>query len=115
MTGAQAHITNCKVDSNTGVGLSVQRGSTVRDCSAQRNGNDGIVVTDQCVVVRNNANGNSNLKGAAGIHVKGTDNSIQENTAIGNDRGIALESDGNLVIKNSPRTILSISLLPATS
>jgi hypothetical protein len=101
VTGVAAHVANCKVDSNPGVGISVQKGSTVRDCSAQRNSNDGIVVTDQCLVVRNNANANSNLKGAAGIHVKGTDNLIQENIAIANDRGIALDAEGNLVIKNS--------------
>lgn len=99
-TGLAAHVANCKVDSNGG-GIAVQRGSTVRDCSAQQNSSDGIVATDQCVVSRNNANLNSNLRTAAGLHVTGTDNVIQENIVTANDRGIALDTAGNLVVKNS--------------
>src|SRR4029079_15921769 len=69
--------------------------------SAQRNANDGISVSDQCFVSRNNATSNANLKGAAGIRVRGTDNVIQENTATVNDRGIALEQGWNFVVKNT--------------
>ncbi len=99
--GNTAHLSNCKADSNGGGGITALKGSTVRDCSAQHNGNDGIAFTDQCVVSRNNANANSNLKGAAGIHAKGTDNVIQENSVTANDRGIAMEAGGNFVVKNT--------------
>jgi len=101
IAGIAAHVTNCKVDTNGGGGIAVEKGSTVRDCSAQRNGNDGISVSDQCFVIRNNATSNANLKAAAGIHVRGTDNVIQENTATVNDRGISLDQGGNFVVKNT--------------
>ncbi|HTG44412.1 MAG TPA: hypothetical protein VK633_07750, partial [Verrucomicrobiae bacterium] len=100
-TGSYAQVTNSKADANAGGGIFVQRGSTVRDCSVQRNSNDGIVLTDQCTISRNSASNNSNLKGVAGIHAKGTDNVLQENNLVANDRGLALDSEGNLVVKNT--------------
>ncbi len=100
-TGNNAHVAGCKGDSNGAGGIAVARGSTVRDCSVQKNGNDGISVTDQCVVSRNNATLNANLKTASGIHVRGTDNVIQENTVTSNDRGLTIEVEGNFIVKNT--------------
>jgi parallel beta-helix repeat protein len=100
-SGNGGHVINCKVDANGAGGIWAKQGSTVRDCSAQGNSNDGISVTDRCTVIRNNCVNNANLKGAAGVHATGTDNVIQENTLTSNDRGLSLESGGNLVLKNT--------------
>jgi parallel beta-helix repeat protein len=101
VAGPGAQIANTKAEGNAGGGISAQEGSTVRDCTASRNGNDGILVTSECTVIRNNCNNNVNIRSASGIHATGTDNVIQENTMISNDRGLALDTAGNLVTKNS--------------
>lgn len=98
---AGAQVANCMAEGNAGAGIAAGEGSTIRDCTSSRNGNDGIYVTSECTVVRNQCNNNINIKSASGVHAAGTDNIIQENTLVSNDRGLALDQGGNLVTKNS--------------
>jgi parallel beta-helix repeat protein len=99
--GENAQIFNSKADGNAGGGFAAQRGSTIRDSSANKNTFDGIAVTKECTVIRNTCNGNVDFIMAAGIHALGTDNVIQENTVISNDRGIAVDVEGNMIVKNT--------------
>lgn len=94
-------ILNCRSDAHPAGGISVRKGSLVRDCLVQRNTGDGILVTDECTAIRNTCQGNSNLRGAAGLHASGTDNVLQENNLNSNDRGLAVDLEGNLITRNS--------------
>jgi hypothetical protein len=98
--GGGSQVLDCKAIANT-IGITVQSGSTVRGCAAQRNNGDGIVVTSECMVVANNANNNFLARDAAGIRATGTDNCIKENNMTANDWGLRVEVSGNLIIKNS--------------
>jgi parallel beta-helix repeat protein len=73
----------------------------ITGCTANNNLNGGILVVDDCQVVGNTCVGNSNVRDAAGIHVMGTDNSIRENYAKGNERGISVDVAGNFIVKNT--------------
>jgi parallel beta-helix repeat protein len=94
-------VVDSKAVGNGGSGIEVGNGSTVRDCAAHKNGADGIVAASQCLVLRNHCNNNFNARDASGIRVSGTDNTIQENILIANDRGLSLSTSGNLIIKNA--------------
>jgi parallel beta-helix repeat protein len=96
-----AQIANTKAEGNVAGGISAKEGSTIRDCTANRNGNDGILVTSECTVLRNTCNNNVNIRSAAGVHASGTDNVIQENNLVSNDRGLALDREGNFVTRNT--------------
>lgn len=101
LAGVGAQIAHCKADANAGGGIFAGKGSTIRECTVQRNLNDGITVSDECMVLRNHATGNSNFRTASGIHATGTDNVIQENNTTSNDRGIAIDVEGNFIVKNT--------------
>jgi parallel beta-helix repeat protein len=100
LAGSGAHVLECRVSVN-GRGIAVQSGSTVQSCVALQNSGDGVMGTDECILVGNTASGNFLARDAAGIHVSGRDNAIRENTVVSNDWGIWVEAAGNLIIKNS--------------
>jgi hypothetical protein len=81
-------------------GISVGTGSTVTDCTADLNAEDGIQVSTDCYVARNNANANGVIDGA-GIHVTSGGNRIEANNATDNDRGFDVDLANNLIIRNS--------------
>ena len=66
---------------------------------------DGIWVTSQSVVLRNECvgNGMENPSYRAGIHVAETGKRIDGNTVMQNTQGIRVEGLGNLVVRNSAR------------
>jgi parallel beta-helix repeat protein len=83
------------------MGILVGKRSTIRGCTVQGNSGNGITVSSECTVTQNDCKNNFNARDAAGIRVISTDNCLKENTVISNDRGISIESEGNLVIRNS--------------
>jgi parallel beta-helix repeat protein len=95
-------FSNCSAYNNTGIGINVNNGSTIADCTARANALDGIRVTNFCMARGNicEINGLGAFDGA-GIHATGSDNRIEGNNCIGADRGIDVDFDGNIIIKNS--------------
>lgn len=102
--GAACVVVDCSAESNGDVGIFAGTGSTVKSCVAKENTSDGIKVTLSCNVLYNQCYRNGFQTGdGAGIHVAGsaTDNRIEGNNVIDNDRGIDVDAAGNLIIKNS--------------
>lgn len=76
----------------------------ISGCTVRSSANDGIQVSSNSLVVGNLCDDN----GAAGIHAVvgyegGHGNRIEANTVTDNTRGIDVDSDGNLIIRNSAR------------
>jgi parallel beta-helix repeat protein len=89
----------------TGNGInSTGLGASVLDCTAALNLLDGIRVAGRSRVVGNNceANGFAAADGA-GIHSTSSDNHIENNTVTGNDRGIDVDANGTLVVRNTAK------------
>jgi parallel beta-helix repeat protein len=99
-----AVVSRCTVYANGDAagddGISVGTGSIVTDCTASLSAEDGIQVSTDCFVARNNANGNGVVDGA-GIHVTSGGNRIEGNNATDNDRGFDVDLANNLIIRNS--------------
>jgi parallel beta-helix repeat protein len=125
--GNHSIVRDCAAESNGGNGITVYSTSLVSGCSLNGNrdgiyassasvvsgntavSNDryGIRVGSACHVVGNTChfNGRSSGGGGAGIHVDtavgGNGTRIEANNVTDNDRGIDVDSAGNLIIKNS--------------
>jgi parallel beta-helix repeat protein len=77
-------------------------GSVVTGNASYNNGGDGIQVSSSCMVLNNACTLNGFYSGdAAGIHVTFSHNRVEANTLTYNDRGLQVDADGNLIIKNS--------------
>jgi parallel beta-helix repeat protein len=99
--GASSTVSNCHASGNTGDGIIAATGSAVTGCTASANTGDGIEVDNRCRLEGNTCEGNGTGRtGGAGIHATARANRIDGNTAISNDRGIEVNSVGNLVIRN---------------
>ena len=88
----------------SGVGIFGTQYVTIRNCTASGNNGDGIRVEHNCTVAENTAgeNGQGVLYSyGSGIHTTGSDNRIDGNNVIGNDRGIDVDSTGSLIVRNS--------------
>ena len=89
----------------TGVGISAGRGGMVKDCTAAGNLGDGIRLDMRCFVTGNNCfrngGGISGVGDGAGIHSIGQHNRIEGNNVTENDRGIDVDDNFSLIIKNS--------------
>ena len=88
--------------SNQGIGIGVASSAIVKNCSSYANYGDGIKLSGDCLVEGNTCDGNG-VGGAdgAGIHSTSSDNRIDGNTVTDNDRGIDVDSSGNLIVRNS--------------
>jgi len=104
-TGIHAHsgitVSGCTARGNGGNGIYAHFCCTVSGCVAQFNTGDGIKVYSDsfianCVCGSNGHNGDS-----SGIHTIGYDNCIDGNIVTDNDRGIYVESSGNMIVHNS--------------
>jgi len=97
----------CMVAGNTahangGIGISAYWGSTVSGNTTSMNTVDGILVYRECRVVDNTCFWNGYFEGdGAGIRVTGIYNHIEHNTVTSNDRGIDVDDDSNLIVRNS--------------
>ena len=73
----------------------------MRSCTAGLNVDDGIQVTSGCHLVGNTCDSNGTDNGAAGIHATGSSNRIDGNNMTGNTTGLAVDAEGNLIVRNS--------------
>lgn len=97
-------ISNCAVSGNDGNGISISAswGCIVTDCAARANALDGIVCASSSVIRGNSCEGNGrSISIGAGIHVTGDRNRIEGNHCVNADRGIDVDSTGNIIIKNT--------------
>lgn len=107
--GAFAAIQGCTAKGNTLDGINAGGSSSVTGCTCTSNLDDGIQVNDGTTVANNTSirNGGSFNPGGtptgAGIHSSGTENRIDSNHLIGNNRGLWAELGGNTIIRNSAR------------
>ena len=91
---------------DAGTGITANGLSTVEDCTVTANHGDGIRVLGRSRIVGNHADGNGNGAGdGAGVHVDtATGCVVDGNQVTGNDRGIDVDTTGNLIIRNTART-----------
>jgi parallel beta-helix repeat protein len=99
--GASSTISNCHASGNTGDGIIASNGSAVTGCIASANTGDGIEVDNLSRVEGNTCEENGvEAANGAGVHVTGRANRVDGNTVTRNDRGIDVDSGGNLVVRN---------------
>lgn len=103
--GGGSTVSNCTATSNSGNGIDAGgSGTTVVDCTVQGNTLDGIRCQSESVIRGNTCANNGNMAGnGAGIHVilPGTDNRIEGNNCTGADRGIDVDTAGNIIFRNT--------------
>lgn len=97
-------ITACATSFNAVDGINAVFGCVITNCSSRANTGDGIEVSSDCHVFKNACDGNGQAAGdGAGIHVIASagDTRVEANNVTDNDRGIDVDSAGNLIISNS--------------
>lgn len=96
-------ITDCTANLNAGDGFFTIGSVTVSGCVASENDGDGIEAWFQSVIVGNlcSSNGFGAAFGAGIRIVSGEDNRIEGNNCSYADRGILVESAGNLILRNN--------------
>lgn len=94
---SHANINHCTSGENAGHGINGQLGSSITNCVASENQQNGIVFSARSRVVGNNCSENLD----AGLRASGPDNRIEGNNLTFNARGMAVEDDGNFIVKNS--------------
>jgi parallel beta-helix repeat protein len=112
-TGSGCTVSSCTARSNTstapstfttGMGFYIGSDSTIQNCTATGNQGDGIhIFSDRVHVTGNNCAGNTTGGQGGGIHATGTANAcrIDGNHCTGGVRGIFIQGNDNLVIRNS--------------
>jgi parallel beta-helix repeat protein len=97
--------TNSLSTSSQGVGIYAGSRGMIKDCTATQNKGDGILIAADILVEGNMCSGNGFIGDGAGIHAAvhftSAKNQIDGNTVTGNDRGIDVDSYGNLIVRNS--------------
>ncbi len=100
--GDNSLVAECIAASNLGPGIVVALGSTVRACVARSNSSDGIRANAANLLIDNVCSGNGAGAGdGAGINVTRSDNRIERNNCIANDRGIDVDASGNVIFGNT--------------
>jgi parallel beta-helix repeat protein len=99
--GTGAHISDCLAGVSGSHGITAGSGATIKNCTVQFNTLNGISVTSDTLVRENVCYSNGNGGDGAGIVVSGNRNRIEGNNCSNNDRGIDVNSTGNLIIANS--------------
>lgn len=96
-------LIGCAALYNTDDGYFLGTGSLIRDCTATANRGDGIQINGTTAVLNNNCTGNGEAVGdGAGIYATNFGaNRIEGNNVTANDRGLDIDSVGNLIIGNS--------------
>lgn len=95
-------ITDNTAYGNLGNGIAGQMGCQVSRNTVRNNKGHGIYVDHNCTVTWNNCYNNGLNGDGAGIRAS-SGNRIESNQLTENDRGIELDSDKNLVVKNTAR------------
>lgn len=102
--GLRCVVTDCAASFNGGDGMEAGSGTLISRCQAGSNTGNGFKVTYNCYVVGNDCAVNGMGDGdGAGIYVTGTHNRIEANNAVSNDRGIDVDGNYNIIIKNTAR------------
>lgn len=91
------------LSSYTGVGFDVGSGNTIQGCTAANNRGDGIRLLNFTLARGNNCTSNGWNGDGAGIHAVSFSNRIEANNVLINDRGIDVDSPGNVIIQNSAK------------
>ncbi len=100
--GAGSTVTGCTALGNSGDGIHAGEGCTVTGCTASFNTGDGIEVFSNCRVTDNTCAFNGNGGNGSGIFASGgSDNRIEGNNCTGADRGINVDTAGNIIIRNT--------------
>lgn len=107
LAGQTSMVRDCVADGNgsehAGLrhGIEVSSGSTVAGCSVTRNKGDGIRASAQCLILGNKCVSNGDGGDGAAIHITGTRNRIESNQCDASDRGIDVDADENIIIRNT--------------
>ncbi|AQT66980.1 hypothetical protein STSP2_00118 [Anaerohalosphaera lusitana] len=88
---------------NQNFGIAGAAGCLISDNTSRNNVKDGIYAGNDCTVKDNNCFNNGLEGDGAGIRAL-SNNRIQGNHVTGNDRGIDIDSTGNLIVQNSARS-----------
>lgn len=100
VTSPGCRVAGCTAYNNAACGISVNTGSSVVDCDCRLNVTDGILCTTGCLIRGNSCTGNGSTGSGAGIHATFADNRIEENLCTTADRGIDIDSAGNIIVRN---------------
>jgi parallel beta-helix repeat protein len=94
-------ITDCSAFGNQR-GIVTLNGCSVTGCTARGSSGDGITVASSCLVKDNACSSNgTGAGGGAGILATGSDNRIEGNNCVLADRGIDVNSGGNIIVRNT--------------
>lgn len=91
-------ISRCSAYSNGADGFSAGNGSSITDCAARANTLHGIRVSSGKCLIRGNVCTDND---AAGIAVSGAGSRIEDNSCVGNLRGIDVGGTDNIIIRNT--------------
>lgn len=101
VTGSGCTIKDCTAVSNSGHGIAAGFGCTIAGNTARANTLDGIRFNSSCGVTGNTCDFNGNGGDGAGIHATGQAARIEGNHCTANDRGIDVDADRNVIIRNT--------------
>jgi hypothetical protein len=102
--GPGSTITACSSSNNAGSGFNLGTGGTIQKCTASFNKADGITLSSGSAARDNDCFSNRASGGSGtGIHATGSDNRIDGNNLVNNDRGIDVDAANNLIVRNSAR------------
>ncbi len=116
LSGFNSIVENCTAQKGQANGIQANDGAVVRACIATANQGCGIAVDSRCIISANTSNGNGPSPSLvrAGIYVAGTDSRIEANSIIGNDIGIQVLANGNMIVRNTASGNSSINYYSVT-
>jgi parallel beta-helix repeat protein len=91
----------CSANNNTGDGILAGEGCQIIDNHAEGNVGDGIEASSFCLIRGNTCYVNGSGGDGAGIHITGIFNRIEGNTCTRADRGIDVDAQANIIIRNT--------------
>ena len=102
LTTSGCTIAECEASGNTLSGINASTGCVIRHCVSYANTLDGIRVSLKNLILANEcANNGQGAGDGAGIHITSSDNRIEGNNFNNSDRGIDIDINGNIIIKNT--------------
>lgn len=94
-------VIECAARANGGDGISGASQSMITHCSSTANAGDRIEVNNACAVRDSLCDTNGFMGDGAGIHALSNDNRIEGNNCTRNDRGIDVDTAGNIILRNT--------------
>ena len=100
--GSNGSVQECAAIENGADGIEAANGALIVRCTAQLNAANGIRLSGGAgFALENSCRGNGFGGDGAGILASASDNRLEGNHVLSNDRGIDVNSAGNLIIRNS--------------